>query len=101
MHHAVSHGKIEMMKVLIAAGAPLDAKAENDSTPLHWAATHGKLDAIEALVAAGADLDAQSPDKDFDGTPEKLAKKMGEKEASKLLKKLRKKRDAAANKMEV
>lgn len=37
------------------AGADIDARAGNGSTPLHWAAGIGAYPAVEALLELGAD----------------------------------------------
>jgi len=39
----------------VAAGADVNARAGNGSTPLHWAAGCGAAAAVAALLAAGAD----------------------------------------------
>ena len=43
----------------VAAGARLDARAQDEGTPLHLAARFGNADAVEALIAAGAAVEAR------------------------------------------
>ena len=54
---AAAFGKVKALKVLIKAGADVNA-TENQSrnTMLHWAVLHHKLDAVEVLVKSGADV---------------------------------------------
>jgi ankyrin repeat protein len=44
---------------LIADGADLNARDENDWTPLHCAASNKNPAVVEALIAAGADIKAR------------------------------------------
>jgi len=46
----------EMMKVLIDAGADVNADAKAGFTPLMWAAKSGKAEAVKMLLAAKADV---------------------------------------------
>ena len=49
-----------MIEVLLAAGADVEARNDNDSTPLHNAARNNEaLAVIQALLAAGADVEAR------------------------------------------
>jgi hypothetical protein len=48
----------EPVKALIAAGADVNARDNNDWTTLMWAAMSGKTEATKALIAAGADVNA-------------------------------------------
>ena len=59
---AAFHGKVEAVRMLIAAG--VDVKAYNNSvqyhaTPLHNAVCSGSLSTVKALVDAGARVDAK------------------------------------------
>ncbi len=59
LHWAAFHDDVEMMKMLLAAGAnPKAATREGAITPLFMACTNGSAPAIEALLAAGADAKA-------------------------------------------
>lgn len=48
--------KYEILKLLIARGAPINQKGINDWTPLHMAAARNDLKALEILINYGADL---------------------------------------------
>jgi len=56
---AANGGKLEALKVLLAKGAQVDAKAKDDSTPLMFAAQHGYNDVVKVLVSYGADPEAK------------------------------------------
>jgi uncharacterized protein len=49
----------ELVRLLVAAGADVDARPGPDGgeTPLHWAASSDDVDVIDALLDAGADID--------------------------------------------
>jgi ankyrin repeat protein len=51
--------KKRCVEMLINAGADVDAKDENDWTPLHFAAGCGKINSLEVLLANGADVNAR------------------------------------------
>ena len=40
---AAMHGHSESIKALVAAGATVDARDDENATPLHWAAGTGDL----------------------------------------------------------
>ena len=48
----------EVVRIVIGAGAEIDAGKPGDETPLHWAASSDDSEVAEALIDAGADLDA-------------------------------------------
>jgi ankyrin repeat protein len=56
---AVSLGKFEAAKALVAARADLDAKDKGGWTPLMWAAELGKWNAAKFLIKKGADINAK------------------------------------------
>ena len=61
LHWAAERGSVEMVEVLIYAGANAKAVTRiGDYTPLHLAAKSGSADVLRALIAAGAVLDART-----------------------------------------
>jgi len=56
----------EIAELLIAKGADVNAKMDNGLTPLHYAAVEGRKEITELLIAAGADVNAKD---DRSGTP--------------------------------
>ena len=59
---AANREPFDAVKVLIDAGANVNAKAPDGATPLHMAVTARQVPIIKALVAAGAKLDAVNRD---------------------------------------
>lgn len=56
LHCAAREGRIEVVELLLKAGAQVNAADDHGRTPLHCAAFRGQRDVIEKLVRAGADL---------------------------------------------
>ena len=56
LHWASGHGRVDLAKVLVAAGADIDAQRNNGNTPLHEAANYKKPDLVTYLVLQGADV---------------------------------------------
>lgn len=56
LHHAASRGYMEMVKLLIGAGAFLNPPDSLRMTPLHKAAGHGFTGTVKALLEAGANV---------------------------------------------
>ena len=61
IHYAAHRGYIDIVRLLLDAGADVNAKEGNysKSTPLHWAATGGHLAVTQLLVEHGAKLDVK------------------------------------------
>jgi ankyrin repeat protein len=47
---------VEIIKILLYKGMPVDLKNANDSRPLHFSASKGNLEVKKALVERGAPL---------------------------------------------
>lgn len=57
MHEAGTNGAFQVVKVLINAGADVNAKNDSGETPVQRAAAHGHRDVVRLLVDAGAEVD--------------------------------------------
>jgi ankyrin repeat protein len=55
LHSAASGRHHEVCRVLIAAGADVNARQRHGYTPLHAAAQHGDAELVELFLSAGAD----------------------------------------------
>ena len=56
LHYAARVGSPEIARLLLQAGAKLDADMGDQVTPLHEAAGKGKIAVVQLLLAAGADI---------------------------------------------
>lgn len=56
---AAFSGDMAEVEALIAKGADVNAKDENDRTPLSWAAYYDKREVVELLISKGADVNAK------------------------------------------
>ena len=56
---AAKNGDIEAVKQHLAAGADVNAKTGDGTTPLHYAAAKGSKEIAELLIAKGADVNAK------------------------------------------
>jgi len=56
IHHAAARGNNEEIRVQLAAGCPVDARAGSNDTPLHVAARKGQIDSVQLLLEHGADV---------------------------------------------
>lgn len=81
LHIVANWGDIEAIKLLVNAGADVNAIGETGFTPLHCAAEQNWPEAVELLLALGA---TQIPDKDG-CLPYELAKMLGNSESLKVL----------------
>jgi len=61
LHNAADQGDAASLRLLLAAGAPVDPRTRSGWTPLLIAAARGHEDAVVELIQAGADLEARSP----------------------------------------
>jgi len=60
LHQPVSRGQLEIARLLIDAGAGVNAAHENRAAPLTRAVAHGHLPLITLLLERGADPDARN-----------------------------------------
>lgn len=56
LHWAAAAGHAEIVKMLIDAGATVNARDLHKSTPLHWAAALGHQSVLSVLSRSGANL---------------------------------------------
>lgn len=60
--HWAAHGRHpDCVRLLLAAGASVDARTQGGWTPLLLAAFNGHCDCVQALLSAGAEPDARAP----------------------------------------
>lgn len=74
LHSAAAGRHHEVCRLLIAAGADVNARQRHGYTPLHAAAEHGDDELVELFLSAGADPTAL---KDGGGTPADTAEAAG------------------------
>jgi ankyrin repeat protein len=79
--------KHDLLELLLAAGADVQQRGNNDWTPLHYAAARNDPRAIELLAAHGADGAARTRIDD-QTTPLEEAERLGHPQAAAALKKL-------------
>lgn len=59
LHAASQNGHAEIVRLLLAAGADVNAKGDDEVTALHAASQNGHVEIVKLLLAAGADVDAE------------------------------------------
>lgn len=74
LHAAAAGRHIDVCRLLVAAGADVNATQHGGYTPLHEAAQHGDAEMVELFLSAGADPTISVED---DGTPADLAEAAG------------------------
>ena len=62
LHYAASNGNVEIIAILVKAGAKLDTLDLLGNTPLHLAAARDRTEAGQLLLAVGARVDPQNHD---------------------------------------
>ena len=58
LHSAAQKNQVDVINVLLRAGANTETRSNSECTPLLVASLHGHLDSARALVEGGADLNA-------------------------------------------
>ena len=84
LHGAVARRDVEIVKMLLDAGADANARQERGFAPLHDAAANGNAALVELLLKHGARADAKADD---GKTPGEMATERGHKEVAEKLKK--------------
>lgn len=74
LHAAVLRGNLKGARILLDAGANIEAREMRGQTPLHWAARKGDMRMIDFLVSRGADVNACD---DRQKTPLRMSAKKG------------------------
>lgn len=60
LHHAAHAGHLELIELLVEAGAAVDAQALNGGTPLMGAIKSSRPSCVDFLIKAGADVNARN-----------------------------------------
>ena len=82
LHCAAYKGFKDIVELLIANKADIDANNNYGETPLHWTAVSGHEDVAELLLASGANVDAET---ERGVTPLHWAESRGHKDVADLL----------------
>jgi ankyrin repeat protein len=77
LHSAVAGRDLGCVRLLVDAGADVNARQHGGWTPLHAVAQHGDTAAVDLLLAAGAE---PAPSKEDGRTPADLARAAGHEE---------------------
>jgi ankyrin repeat protein len=62
MLHAAQRGQTQLVRQLLADGAPVDLQLGNGRTPLSFAAEYGHAELVRFLLAHGAEVNARTSD---------------------------------------
>jgi ankyrin repeat protein len=65
--HAARNNDLAAVRVMMAAGFPVDALGQHGATPLHWAAFHGNIEMAREILRYNPPLNLT--DADFNATP--------------------------------
>jgi ankyrin repeat protein len=64
---AARNNNADAVRLMLAAGWPVDARGQHQGTPLHWAAWHGNAAMVEAILAHRPPL--EDAENEFRATP--------------------------------
>ena len=79
LHNAANKGFHACLRLLLRAGADVNARGNNGATPLHSASGNGRVHAAKILIAAGANLEARTK---IGSTPLRSAIAYGQREVA-------------------
>jgi len=65
--HAARNNNLAAVRLMLAAGLPVDALGQHRATPLHWAAFHGSSEMVREILRYHPPL--EKTDADFHATP--------------------------------
>jgi ankyrin repeat protein len=65
--HAARNNNLAAVRLMLAAGMPVDELGQHKATPLHWAAFHGNADMAREILRYDPPL--ERTDADFNSTP--------------------------------
>jgi Ankyrin repeats (3 copies) len=65
--HAARNNDTMAVRLMLAAGLPVETFGQHHATPLHWAAWHGNAELVRLILARGASL--ENSDNDYKVTP--------------------------------
>ena len=74
LHVALWQGNMDVVSLLIEAGADVDAKGDLSQTPLHVALSQRNLEGVKTLLSAGAKTELVS---EFGHSQRQLAEEIG------------------------
>ncbi len=64
LHYAAEYGHLEIAELLLASGAAVDRRDDDQTTPLHFAAIGGFEEVVVLLLANGAEVNASDKAKE-------------------------------------
>jgi Ankyrin repeats (3 copies)/Ankyrin repeat len=65
--HAARNNNLAAVRIMLAAGLPVDAVGQHKATPLHWSAFHGNAEMAREILRYNPPL--ERTDADFNSTP--------------------------------
>jgi ankyrin repeat protein len=92
INQAAHGGHVDVIRLLLAAGAKVDAPEDEGQTALLIAAYRGDMDTVRVLLEAGADKSYRASagvSGDFVGTAEEIANKAGHSEVASFIRDFR------------